>query len=52
VYVPTKDAASVTESGKPVDQAEGVRFSRMEKDNAVYEVGSGNYYFQSSHPAF
>ncbi len=47
VYVPAKDAASVTESGKAVDKVEGVKFLRMEKDAAVYEVGSGTYTFAS-----
>ena len=46
VYVPAADAATVTESGKPASQAEGVRFLRMEKDAAVYEVGSGDYLFR------
>jgi alpha-L-rhamnosidase len=52
VYVPAKDAAGVTESGKTIDQAEGVKFSRMEKGMAVYEIGSGTYHFQSAHPDF
>jgi alpha-L-rhamnosidase len=47
VYVPAKDAASVTESGKPADKAEGVKFLRMESGVAVFEVTSGAYQFQS-----
>jgi alpha-L-rhamnosidase len=47
VFVPAKDAASVTESGKPAGEAEGVKFLRMENNAAVYAVGSGNYQFQS-----
>jgi alpha-L-rhamnosidase len=47
IHVPTKDAASVTESGKPTAKAEGVKFSRMEHNAAVYIVGSGSYRFQS-----
>ena len=47
VYVAAKDAASVTESGKPADKAEGVKFLRMENNAAVYAVGSGSYQFQS-----
>ncbi|MEI7534176.1 MAG: alpha-L-rhamnosidase N-terminal domain-containing protein [Verrucomicrobiae bacterium] len=50
VYVPTKDANSVTESGKPAAQAEGVEFLRMENNAAVYAVVSGNYRFQSKLP--
>jgi len=45
VYVPTKDVAGVTESGKPAVRAIGVKFLRMENDAAVYEVGSGCYRF-------
>ena len=48
VYVPTKDAAGVTESGKPVAEAEGVTFQRMQDAAAVYAVGSGAYHFQST----
>jgi len=47
VYVPTQDTASVTESGKRADQADGVRFVRTENNAAVYAIGSGNYRFQS-----
>jgi alpha-L-rhamnosidase len=47
VYVPAKDAAAVTESGKPAAQAEGVTFLRMENNAAVYAVGSGNYRFST-----
>lgn len=42
-----KDAARVTESGKPASEAKGVKFLRMENNAAVYAVGSGNYQFQS-----
>jgi len=47
VFVPAKDASSVTESGKPAGDAEGVKFLRMENNTAVYAVGSGTYQFQS-----
>lgn len=50
VYVPTKDAAAVTESGKPASKADGVTFLRMENNAAVYAVGSGTYRFQSTLP--
>ena len=50
VHIPAKDAASVTESGKPADKAEGVKFLRMENNAAVYAVGSGVYRFQSKMP--
>jgi alpha-L-rhamnosidase len=56
VYVPVlskvegaaKDAASVTESGKAIAQAAGVKFLRMENGAAVYTVASGTYRFQST----
>jgi len=48
VYVPAKDEAAITESGSPAAKAEGVKFLRMEKGAAVYEVGSGTYRFSSA----
>jgi len=47
VYVPAKDAAAVSESGKPASQAEGVKFLRMEGGAAVFAVGSGAYRFEA-----
>jgi alpha-L-rhamnosidase len=47
VYVPAKDDGGITESGRPVATAQGVKFLGMEKDRAVYEVGSGCYEFAS-----
>lgn len=47
VYVPAADVALVTESGKPVATAEGVRFIRMEDGVAVFMVGSGQYCFDT-----
>ena len=47
VYVPTQEASTVTESGKPASKAEGLKFLRMESGTAVYEVGSGCYRFCS-----
>lgn len=45
VYVPAKNEADVTESGKPAAASDGVKFLRMEKDAAVFEVVSGTYGF-------
>jgi len=50
IHVPAKNAADVTESGKPTAQVEGVKFLRMEDGAAVYAVGSGIYQFQSALP--
>ncbi len=50
VYVPTADAASVKEGGKPAAQAEGIRAIGAKDGNAVFEVGSGVYHFESQMP--
>jgi alpha-L-rhamnosidase len=50
VSVPAKDAAGVTESGKPIGKVAGVKFLRMEGAAALYAVGSGKYRFQSVLP--
>jgi alpha-L-rhamnosidase len=46
VSVLATDAASVTESGKPAGQAQGVKFLRMADGAALYEIGSGSYHFE------
>ena len=46
-----KEAAGVTESGRPANRATGVQFLRLENQAAVYAVGSGTYRFQSTLPA-
>ena len=48
VWVPAKDTAAVTESGKKVAEVKGVKFVRSEGGSAVYEVESGAYTFKSS----
>jgi alpha-L-rhamnosidase len=45
VYVPARAAGEVTESGRPADKAEGVRFLKKENGCAVFELGSGVYRF-------
>lgn len=47
VYVPAKSAEAVTEGGKKAMTAEGVKYLRMEGNCAVFEVGSGNYEFET-----
>ncbi|MFH1715980.1 MAG: family 78 glycoside hydrolase catalytic domain [Planctomycetota bacterium] len=55
VHVPTTDAETVTESGRPVNEAPGVTFVRKEPargtaktvGHAVFEVDSGEYEFKS-----
>jgi len=48
VYIPARDAAAVSEGGRPATQAAGVKFVRMEAGAAVFEVGSGEYRFASA----
>ncbi|MGD0898937.1 MAG: glycoside hydrolase family 78 protein [Thermoguttaceae bacterium] len=50
VLVPADTAADVTEGGKPLDQADGVKLVRMEGGRAVLAVGSGTYEFVSKLP--
>jgi alpha-L-rhamnosidase len=45
IHVPTRAAASVTESGRPARSSPGVSFVRADADEAVYAVGSGRYAF-------
>lgn len=45
IYVKTKDHNQVTESGKAVSASPEVRFLRMDKGFAVFQVGSGSYEF-------
>jgi len=45
VWVPATDAAIVTESGRSVARAHGVKFLRTEGDSTLFEIESGNYMF-------
>ena len=47
VWLPAKDAASVTESGHPVARARSVKFLRTEGDAALFEIESGDYVFRT-----
>ncbi len=47
VCVPAVEAAGVTEGDRPVRDASGTSFVRMEKGRAIYRVGSGSYRFLS-----
>jgi alpha-L-rhamnosidase len=47
VWMPAKDAASVTEAGRPVAHARGVKFLRTEGDSALFEIESGDYVFRT-----
>jgi alpha-L-rhamnosidase len=47
IFVPAKSEEEILESGKPVAQSSGVKFLRMENGRAVFEIGSGQYEFES-----
>jgi alpha-L-rhamnosidase len=51
VYLPTTDAARVTEGGQPINKVKSVTFLRQEAGAAVYTVGAGTYRFRSALPA-
>jgi alpha-L-rhamnosidase len=48
ISVPTFDPGQITESGKPLAQAEGVKLLRTEDGRAVLEAGSGTYRFATT----
>ena len=47
VFLPTRDAAAVTENSKPAGQSAGVKLLRAEPGTAVFAVESGHYRFES-----
>jgi alpha-L-rhamnosidase len=47
VVIPATDPGSVTESGHPAAQAEGVTLLRTEPGAVLFNVGSGTYKFRS-----
>jgi len=51
VFVPTANAAAITEGGTPAAQASGLTFLRMEEECAVYEAEPGSYSFEGPAPA-
>ena len=47
IYLPTSNAAAITESGISVNDSKDVVFLGMEDNRAVFRVGSGRYVFRS-----
>lgn len=45
VYLPTDSVGAITEGGKPLAQAPGARFLRIEGNHLLVAVGSGEYSF-------
>jgi alpha-L-rhamnosidase len=50
VHVPCEAADAVTEGGKPAARAAGVRVLEARSGEAVFEVGSGRYRFETTLP--
>jgi alpha-L-rhamnosidase len=50
VYVPTVNAAAIEEGGRPAMRADKVRFVGTDGDNAIFEIGSGDYKFTTQLP--
>jgi alpha-L-rhamnosidase len=48
IFVPAKTGSVVKECGQSAREAKGVKFLREEGGRAVFEVGSGEYRFQSA----
>ncbi|MCF7955618.1 MAG: glycoside hydrolase family 78 protein [Phycisphaerae bacterium] len=44
VYIPGKN---ITETGRPINNAAGVKYLRMENERSVFEIKSGTYSFRS-----
>ncbi len=45
IHLPLKPGDVITESGKPLSEAKGIRFMVSNEDEAVFDVGSGSYSF-------
>jgi alpha-L-rhamnosidase len=50
VYLPARSAELLTEGGKPISQAQGVRLLKQEGSAAVLEVAAGHYTFRVAQP--
>ncbi len=48
VFIPTRDASSVRESGKEIARADGVQLLGQTEKTVNVSVSSGDYYFESS----
>jgi alpha-L-rhamnosidase len=45
VYLPAKSSQVITESGKPLAQAQGAKFLRIDGNQALVAIDSGEYAF-------
>ena len=48
VYLPANSVDRITENSNKWSKSAGLKFIKMEGGRAVFQVGSGQYYFQSS----
>ncbi|GAA4306795.1 family 78 glycoside hydrolase catalytic domain [Compostibacter hankyongensis] len=49
VWLPAASDKHITESGKPVSGIPGIAFQRMEGNYAVFNIGSGEYRFETDY---
>lgn len=47
LYLPAKSLKTITEGGKPIANATGLKFVKFTDGKAVYQVGPGSYVFTS-----
>jgi len=47
IYIPALSNKDITEGGEKVTSANGIKFIRMEAGRAVFEIGSGDFLFES-----
>jgi alpha-L-rhamnosidase len=50
VALPAKAMTEITEGGRPIAQAPGVQFLRLDGPNAILSIGSGRYAFAVASP--
>jgi alpha-L-rhamnosidase len=50
IYIPGTSDSAVSESGIKANKSVGVTFIKMDGQFAVYEIGSGDYHFESIFP--
>ncbi len=47
VYFPVKDITEIEEGGNNISGVKDIQFVKIENDNAIFTVDSGNYSFES-----
>jgi alpha-L-rhamnosidase len=47
LYIPSKPGSEIFESGQPVNKVKGVKYVQQNRGKSIFEVGSGNYVFES-----